>query len=353
MSDVTLVVEGSYPYVTGGVSTWTQQLITGLPEVTFSVAHLGGTGEPQYDAPPNLVEVVDVDPETGDLPDALVYHALATGAASDAAARAARSTGRRFVLSEHGLSWLEAELGIVACKPTGGADPRRVRTQARTAYRDAFAVTAVCGWSARRQASLGARDVHVIENTARPAGAPRHAESHPLIGFVGRVVRVKDVVTFLQAGRLLADELPAAQFVVVGPLDHEPGYAERCMELARTLELDVEFTGAADPDAWYPRLDALVLTSLSEAQPLVALEAMAAGVPVVATNVGGCPELLAGCGLVTRARDPRATAAATLRLLRDPDLRDALTRAARRKVEKRHRVDSFLGSFAKLYEAAA
>jgi hypothetical protein len=58
MTDVALIVEGSYPYVTGGVSAWTQQLIEGLPDVSFSVAHLGGSGTARYRRPQNLVEVV-------------------------------------------------------------------------------------------------------------------------------------------------------------------------------------------------------------------------------------------------------------------------------------------------------
>jgi polysaccharide biosynthesis protein PelF len=361
MSDVALVVEGSYPYVTGGVSAWTQRLIEGLPDVSFSVVNLGEGGTPRYARPANLVEIVDlpVDDETGpvvgELPDALVYHALATGTAGAGAAAAAAERGRPFLLSEHGLAWLEARLGIVGCKgPKGVVDAPRVEAQARRAYRDARAVTAVCAWSAARQRDLGARDARVIHNAAPRIGSDVERDpGAPLIGFVGRVVAVKDVLTFLAACRLVGDELPAARFVVVGPLDHDPDYAARCTAHADALGIEVRFTGATDPAAWYPHLDALVLTSRSEAQPLVALEAMAAGIPVVATAVGGCPELLAGRGLVTRPGDPSATAAAVLRLLRDVALRSRLVTAARRRVEQEHDADAMLAAFASLYEAAA
>jgi glycosyltransferase involved in cell wall biosynthesis len=90
-----------------------------------------------------------------------------------------------------------------------------------------------------------------------------------------------------------------------------------------------------------------------EAQPLVALEAMAAGVPVVATAVGGCPELLSGCGLLTPASDPRATAAAVLRLLRSPALHARLAEAGRRRAHRRHAPARMLAAFTELYEAAA
>ena len=366
MSDVALIVEGSYPYVTGGVSAWTQQLIEGLADVSFSVVHLGGSGTPRYARPRNLVEIVDlpVDPETGeaigDLPDARVYHALATGSAGAAAARAAAVRGRLFILSEHGLAWHEARLGILGdgCQsgPNNAArDGARVSAQARDAYARAFAVTSVCSWNARKQQGLGATGVRVISNSAASAAATTEGRdlSAPLVGFVGRVVPIKDVETFLRACRLVADALPAARFVVVGPLDHDQPYAERCRAQAHALGLDVEFTGETDPSSWYPRLDALVLTSRSEAQPLVALEAMAAGVPVVATSVGGCPELLEGCGLVTPVGDPAATSAAILRILQAPGLHARLAGAGRARALRDHAPDRMLASFAQLYEAAA
>jgi glycosyltransferase involved in cell wall biosynthesis len=360
MTDVALIVEGSYPYVTGGVSAWTQQLIEGLPDVSFSVAHLGGSGTSRYGRPRNLVELLDlpVDHETGeamgDLPGARVYHALATGSAGSAAARVAAERGRRFIVSEHGLALVEARLGISACKPGYVASARLVDTQARAAYRDAFAITSVSRSNARFQLANGAERVRVVPN---PAPASRAADERdpasPLVGFVGRVVPVKDVGTFLRACRIISDAMPSARFVVVGPLHQDEDYALQCRALAETLELAVEFTGETDAGPWYPRLDALVLTSRSEAQPLVALEAMSAGVPVIASSVGGCPELLAGCGLLTPIADPNATAAAVLRVLRSPFLCARLAAAGRDRARRHHAPAAMLAAFAELYEAAA
>ena len=359
MTDVSIVLEGSYPYVTGGVSEWTRQLVAGLPDVSFCVAHLGEpAGAPAYTVPSN-VRIVRLAPDCSHeaIPEASVYHALSTGAAGEVAALAAAARERRFVLSEHGLAALEVRLGItVGCKPNGAArDVAHIDAQARRAYAGAFAITSVCSWNARAQRLLGAPGVRVIENPA-PLGVERDENRDPgapLIGFVGRVVPVKDVLTFLDACKRVADELPRARFVVVGPLDHDEEYAERCIEHARTLGLHVEFTGETDPAPWYARLDALVLTSRSEAQPLVALEAMAAGVPVVATDVGGCRELLAGSGLVTPVRDPAATAAAVVRLLTDPELRERLAAAGRDRAYRRHDPSRIFGAFRQLYETAA
>jgi polysaccharide biosynthesis protein PelF len=330
-----------------------------MPDLTFSVAHLGEPVAPPVYAVPPHVRVVplaaDCDPE--ELPGAAVYHALSTGAAGAVAGLAAARRDAKLVLSEHGLAWLEARLGIVGCRhgPKGVVDPARVAAQAREAYARAFAVTSVCSWNARLQTRLGARRVRLIENPAASMLERRDGRDprRPLVGLVGRVVPVKDVATFLRACRLVALALPHARFVVIGPLDHDPEYAARCRALAGRLGLAVELTGATDPGPWYRRLDALVLTSRSEAQPLVALEAMAAGVPVVATDVGGCRELLSSRGLVTPPGDARATAACVLRVLRDEDLRCRLVAAGRERVRRRHDPARTFAAFRDLYEAAA
>jgi glycosyltransferase involved in cell wall biosynthesis len=357
MSDVTLVIEGGYPFATGGVSEWTNGLVHGLPQLKFAVAALREPGAPRrmpaYALPPNVTSVAEVG-SPDELPRASVYHALSTGAAGAFAAKAAAERGSRFVLSEHGLAWLEARLGIVACKPHGAVRTSElVDAEAREAYARAHAVTAVCEWNARLQRRASGRAVRLVENAVPLVENAAREIGPPLVGFVGRVAPVKDVATFVRACRLVADELADVRFVVVGPLDHAPAYVARCRELAAGLGLEIEFAGETDPAPWYARMDVLVLTSRSEAQPLVALEAMAAGVPVVASDVGGCRELLAGAGLVTSPGQPVATAAAVLRLLGDDALRARLAAAARTRIETRHDPRRMLRAFHELYEAAA
>jgi polysaccharide biosynthesis protein PelF len=394
-SDVCLVLEGSYPYVRGGVAAWVQELVCGLPDVTFSVLHLAGEeGPPRaaaFERPANLAEltVVETDPDRIEpeanvvdrLSEAAVYHALSTGLAGLTAAEAAAARGRPFLLTEHGLAWKEARLGIFGCKPhvsgckphvapepKSGRDAAELRREwaqvversARSAYARADTITSVCGANARLQAGQGAdeRRLRVIANAVRGpairAGRAAGALHDPLVGLVGRVVAIKDVETFLAACRIVADELPEARFAVVGPLDHEPEYASMCLELAAsTLGERIVFTGETDPGEWYARLDVVALTSLSEAQPLVLLEAMAAGVPVVAPAVGGCVELLrGGAGVLTPVRDPRATARAVLAVSQDGGLRERLVRAGRERVRREHSVERMLSSYRRVYERA-
>ena len=65
MNDICLILEGTYPYITGGVSTWVHTLISGLPDFDFSLVHLtvrdGQERVPKFDLPPNLREMVTVE----------------------------------------------------------------------------------------------------------------------------------------------------------------------------------------------------------------------------------------------------------------------------------------------------
>ena len=374
MKDVCLVLEGTYPRTVGGVSRWVQDLTEGLPDVRFAVARLTHEGDPggpmRYERPAN-VEVVELalDPDAperagGVLPEAGIYHALSTGFAGAVAARTADAHSAPLVVTEHGLAWREAALPFVTGshhydwpRPTPDARAKWIALHARLAreaYLAAAAVTTVCAENLVLQRTLGARGPRAIANAAalhsgrRPDGVLR-------VGLIGRVTPVKDVATFVRACALVAAELPQAEYVVVGPTEQDPGYAERCAALAGRLGLGerLVFTGEADTGAWLERLDVVALTSVSEAQPLALLEAMGAGIPVVATDVGGCRSLVRGAGLVVPPASPRATAEALLRLLGDPVLRARLGAAGRARVAARHRPEALASAYRRIYEEAA
>jgi glycosyltransferase involved in cell wall biosynthesis len=274
------------------------------------------------------------------------------------------------VLSEHGLAWHEAALGIVACKPhrhperLDRAELRRragaVAAMARQAYGAADVVTSVCAVNRRAQIVAGAAPgrSRVVANPApplAPTARRERADRTFRVGLVGRVVAIKDIATFLRAAAIVAAERADCEFAVIGPLDHEPEYARRCRALAAELEIadQVTFTGETDPDKWYGRLDAVALTSLSEAQPLALLEAMAAGLPVVATAVGGCPELVGDAGLLVPPRDHEAAARALLRLADEPALRSRLGAAGRTRAGGVHAPERFQAAYRDLYAGLA
>ncbi len=363
MTDVCLLTENTYPHALGGVAEWVDRLVRQLPGVTFSVAALRDPEAPhapaRYAVPDNVRELVvlPVDPESGrvdgQVPDAAVYHALCAGPASGAAVAAAARSGSAFVLSEHGLAWHEALHGVTGCRPMRRPEPksddrrrdarrwsRRLARDAARAYAAADAVTALSRHARRWQLTLGADPARsvVLPNAVAAATPREHRTSHPVFAFVGRVVAIKDVTTFIRACRHIADVLPDARFEVVGPLDAEPAYAARCQTLAADLGLDdmLRFTGEQPLDRWRATVDVVVLTSRSEGQPLVLLEAMAAGIPVVATAVGGVPELLArGGGALVAPGDATAVAGRALELA-DPKVRRRVGGRGRQVIEAHH-----------------
>ncbi len=178
-------------------------------------------------------------------------------------------------------------------------------------------------------------DVGSIRRKAEPrAVLPAGFDGAPLVGIVARLERVKAVDVFLRAASIVAAERPEARFVVAGEGPMRP----ELEALAVTLGLGdrVAFLGWVDPAvALIARLDVCVLTSVSEGMPITVLEAMALGVPVVATGVGGVPEVVehGRTGLVAGSGNVLAIAEHVCRLLDDQALRRRYGDAGRRRVE--------------------
>ncbi|WP_432837673.1 glycosyltransferase [Dactylosporangium sp. CA-092794] len=178
-----------------------------------------------------------------------------------------------------------------------------------------------------------ARKVRVIYN-----GLPEQAfnEAEPALLDTGRPVVLcvanlkpgKGHASLLEAGRLLRKRRLPCTFVFAG---FGPEHAELARRAAE-LRLDVRLLGARqDVDRLIARADVVVLASMSEGMPNAVMEAMAAGRPVVATSVGGTPELLGdGRGILVRPGDARGLADAVAKVLGDPDRAREMGRAARR-----------------------
>ena len=180
------------------------------------------------------------------------------------------------------------------------------------------------------------------------------------MGFVGRVVPIKDVINFIQACNLAMADV-ALDVRIIGPIGEDPAYVRRCLTLVETLGLasSIVFTGPQPAHLIYSDLDVVVLTSFSEGQPLVILEAYAAGLPVIATDVGACREMIQGrsapdrllgsSGFVTRVGTASETAAALVRLARDRPLGRRLGMAGRKRVLSFYRRRDMIESYRGLY----
>jgi glycosyltransferase involved in cell wall biosynthesis len=147
----------------------------------------------------------------------------------------------------------------------------------------------------------------------------------PLVVTICRIAPQKNLQVLVQAASRLRQ---ACTWVVLG--EGDPQLLAQLRVQARALGAPVHFVGArSDADQWLRAAEVFVLVSRWEARALVVQEAMAAGTPVVATDVGGLHDLVAGTGLLVRAGDPGAIAQATDRVLAQPGLREELAARGR------------------------
>ena len=173
----------------------------------------------------------------------------------------------------------------------------------------------------------------------------------PLVGAVTRLVPVKGVDVFLDAAAIVARERPAARFVVAGDGELAPRLRAHADALA--LGDRVRLLGwRADVVDLYAGLDVVVLTSHNEGTPVSAIEALAAGRPVVATSVGGVPDVVtADSGLLVPDGDADAVARAIIALIDDPERRRRAGAAGRERVLRTYDVSALVRRVEDLYEA--
>jgi len=193
------------------------------------------------------------------------------------------------------------------------------------------------------------RSLHVDPVLKRKAlGLPAEG---PVVGTVGRLVPVKGHAWLLRSIPFVLTEFPAAHFVLVGdgPLREELTWLAEELGIGR----HVTFLGTReDVPECLTAFDLFVFPSLNEGMGLALIEAMVLGLPVVATTVGGIPDIVVDgeTGTLVPPCDERALAAALVGLLQDPHRRRMYGEAARRRVDKRFDVVSAVRAIEALYE---
>lgn len=320
-----------------------------------------------------------------ELPPAGIYHTISTGYAGLLAARASLETGRPALLTEHGIYTNERRIELlmaewVADNIDRGHDIEDARADLRDMWVRAFEAYALTCYEAvdtivtlyednqRAQRALGADSARLrviangIDLKRFDAVASAPDDSRPTMALIGRVVPIKDVKTFIAAADLLRRRIPDLQALVLGALDEDPGYVEECRTMVARLGMEsvVTFTGPVDVATYFSRIHVAVLSSLSESQPLVLLEAGAARVPFVATNVGSCREIIEGRsdelpslgkgGSVTNLVAPSEIADAVEALIKDPQRRRAAGAALRQRVEARYTSEAAASAYSALYD---
>jgi glycosyltransferase involved in cell wall biosynthesis len=217
-----------------------------------------------------------------------------------------------------------------------------------------FAVSRTLADFLVRECRVPASRVRVIVNGvdiarfAPTADAPPRSAPGPTIGVLTRLDSRKGLPYLVQATEQLRSDLPNIQLLIAGDGEERATLERQARSLGLTER--VVFTGAVtDPASFYRTLDLFVLPSLDEAFGLVLLEAMAAGLPVIGTRVGGVPEILEDGqqGLLVAPADSRALAEAIRSLWGDPDRRKRMAEAARQ-----HALRFDIGRTAKELQAA-
>ncbi len=203
--------------------------------------------------------------------------------------------------------------------------------------------------------------VPVIMNALPPApelhtsiqpGLPAALRNGPLVGVAARLQPEKGVVYFLEAAAHILQFLPQVHFLVMGDGPQRKELQAYVQQLG--VQEHIHFLGfRLDARAIVGLLDVLVVPSLNEGTPLVMLEAMTAGVPVVASAVGGIPEQIRHqCeGLLFPPGDAMALAEAVLHLLQNPTWMRQLSEAGRQRALSRFSFTAMVQETENVYRA--
>ncbi len=174
------------------------------------------------------------------------------------------------------------------------------RMYSRLSYQSAHRVTSLFGQASKIQQDMGCppekcdvvgNGIVVDQYRSIPA---KPADDWIDIGAIVRIAPIKDIKTLIYTFSNLKQEIQNVRLHILGPVDDEE-YHQECLALVDFYGVeDVIFTGVVDTKAYLKKLDFTVLTSISEGQPFAIIESLAAGRPVVSTNVGSCRELIEG-----------------------------------------------------------
>ncbi|MBP6018115.1 MAG: GT4 family glycosyltransferase PelF [Burkholderiaceae bacterium] len=306
-----------------------------------------------------------------------LYHSISTGYAGFLGALLRFRTDQPLLVSEHGIYTKERKIDLLQSQwirdnrgmfekdisQVGYFQDLWVRffeTMGRICYEAADDIVSLYEGNRLRQIRDGAveaktRNIPNGINISRfiPLRDLRPVEPPLVVALIGRVVPIKDIKTFIRAIFVASRKLPALQGWIVGPETEDPEYVRECRELVNSLgvEDNLRFLGFRKIDELLPQVGLVALSSISEALPLVVLEAFAAGVPVVTTDVGSCRQLVEGqddadralgyAGSVVQIANPELLAQAMLELLEQPVKWLAAQQAGIARVE-RYYTDSLM-----------
>jgi glycosyltransferase involved in cell wall biosynthesis len=460
---VCLIVEGAYPYLTGGVSSWIQQMLLKFKDIEFVIQTLvvdrNEKREFKYKIPDNVSEIHEIyllDDDYVDkgkrkfklqeneynaleslifgeevdwegvfkffqngnisldklltsneflemtkkyynknfenavftdflwtmrsmyLPlflllkskpvEADLYHTLSTGYSGVLGSMAKFLYNKPLLISEHGIYTREREEEIIKANWVKGLYKdlwiQQFYKLSNCCYGFAGEVTALFEGAREFQIELGClmEKTNVIHNGVNISdfeGLPKKdpQDNYINVGAILRVTPIKDVKTMINAFYLAKKQVPNLKLWIMGPLDEMPKYVKECRELVKDLGIeDIIFTGKVNVKEYLGKMDFIILSSLSEGQPLVILEGFAVKKPCIATNVGDCFNMIYGskdefgeAGIVVPVMNVEKMSKAMVHLAREENIRLQMGLNGYNRVEKYYQNEEVFQKYYDLY----
>ena len=303
------------------------------------------------------------------VPEADLYHAVATGYAGVLGAMAKYKYGCGLMISEHGIYTREREEEIIKADWVKGIYKNiwidQFKKMSQVAYDRGDVITSLFEYARRLQLELGCPAEKTVvtpngineKNFINLSGKTEEDQKYFNIGAVLRLAEIKDVKTMINAYSFAVKKAPQLKLWIMGP-DDEEEYAQECRDLVRFLKLDnVVFTGRINVREYLGRMDCTILTSISEGQPLTILEGYAAHLPVIATDVGNCRGLIYGendtygtAGILTHIMNVEEIADAMIYLAEHPAIAKEMGEVGYKRMMKKYRLDQMKMTYREIYD---
>lgn len=301
--------------------------------------------------------------------EADIYHSLSTGYAGVYGSLAKHVYNKPLVISEHGIYTREREEEIIKAKWVKGLYKNLWISQfykfSSCAYSFADQVTALFEGARAFQVELGCQleKTNVIHNGVEledfmDIPGKDEADTYINIGAIVRVTPIKDVKTMINAYNIAKNSVKNLKLWIMGPVDENIEYANKCEQLVEDLGVkDVIFTGKINVKDYIGKMDCLVLSSLSEGQPLVILEGFAAKKAFISTNVGDCKDMICGsfddygeAGIIVPIMDVQKMAEAMIQLAVNPKLMTQMGLNGYNRAKGKYQNSVVFDTYLKLYE---
>ena len=308
-----------------------------------------------------------------EVPQADVYHAVATGYAGILGSMGKHLHNGQLILSEHGIYTREREEELIKAQWVQRLYKKiwiqQFKKMSQVAYDKADLVTSLYQHARELQVELGCPKEKTMvtpnginyRRLEKLSGVPPEQAGYIHVGAVLRVAPIKDVKTMIQAFSYAKKRCPRLKLWIMGPYEEEPEYAAECFKMVEMMGLlDVEFTGRIQITDYLGWMDMTILTSISEGQPLTILESFAAHVPVIATDVGNCRGLLYGeddefgrAGILTHIMNIEEIANAMVYLAENPEERRQMANAGYQRLMRKYKMEDMKKTYAEIYREAA